>query len=79
MARVERPLISTNQIARNHELGLSSLHTRGQSPKAVALQNAYMAIFFDQRGILLKEVWVGQEWKPKLWLRIIDFFHNKIN
>ncbi len=46
--KVERPLISTNQIARNHGFGLSTLHTRGQSPKAVALQNAYMATLFDQ-------------------------------
>jgi hypothetical protein len=30
------------------------LHTRGQSPKAVALQNAYVAILFDQCNGLLK-------------------------
>jgi hypothetical protein len=34
--KVERLSISTNPIARN------------QSPKAVALQNAYMATLFDQ-------------------------------
>jgi hypothetical protein len=27
--KVERPLISTNHIARNQEFGLSTLHTRG--------------------------------------------------
>jgi hypothetical protein len=48
--------ISTNQSARNHEFGLSTLHTRGQSPKAIALQNAYMAILFIQYDELLKEV-----------------------
>jgi hypothetical protein len=66
---VERPSFSTNQIARNQDYGLSTLHIRGQSPKAVAFQNARMAIFFDQGDGLLKEAWVGQEWKPKLWLR----------
>jgi hypothetical protein len=32
--------------------------TRGQSPKAVALQNAYMAILCDQGDGLSEEVWV---------------------
>ena len=33
-------------------------HTRGPSPKAVALKNAYMAVLFDQDNGLSKEVWV---------------------
>ena len=52
--KVERPSVSTNQIARNHGFGLSTLHTRGQSPKAVDLQNAYMATLFDQGDGLLR-------------------------
>jgi hypothetical protein len=49
-------LVSTNHIARYQEFGLSTLHTKGQSPEAVALQNAYMAIFFYQGDGLSEEV-----------------------
>jgi len=53
------------------KFGFSTLHVRGQSSKAVALQNAYMVVFFDrsfdQSDGFLKEVWVGQECKPKWW------------
>ena len=59
-------LISTDQVARNQELGCSILHTRGQSPKVAAI---YMAILFDQDDGLSKEVCVGKEWKSKLWWR----------
>jgi hypothetical protein len=59
--KVERLSISTNKIARNQEFSLSTLHTRGQSPKAIALQNAYMAILSNQGDKLSKEVWVGHE------------------
>ena len=52
----------------------STLHTKGQSPKAIVLQNAYMTILFDQGNGLSKEVWVGQEWKPKMWSRGHQFF-----
>ena len=52
--KVERPSIFTNQIARNHGFGLSTLHSRGQSPTAVTLQNAYVAVLFDQGDGLLK-------------------------
>ena len=45
--KVERPLIFTDLIARNQKVGLSTFHTRGQSPKAVALRNAYMVVLFD--------------------------------
>jgi hypothetical protein len=38
--KVKRPSISTSHIARNQEFGLSTLHTRGQSPKAVGIENA---------------------------------------
>jgi hypothetical protein len=67
--KVKRLPISTIDIARNQEFDFSILHTRGQSPKAIALQNAYIAILFYQGDGLSKEVWVAQEWKPKLWLR----------
>jgi hypothetical protein len=40
--KVERPSISTNQIARNRKSDLSTLHTRGQSPKAVAILKVFM-------------------------------------
>ena len=50
-------------------VGLLTLRTRGQSPQDSVLQNAYMAIAFDQGDGLSKEVLVGQEWKPKLWTR----------
>ena len=59
--KVERPSISTNQIVRNRAFNLSTLHTKGQCPKVVALQNAYMTILFDQGDGLLKEGWVGQK------------------
>jgi hypothetical protein len=62
---------------RNQVFGLSTLHTRGQSPKVVPLQHAYMAVFFDQGEGLSKEVWVAQEWKPKLWLRGHRIFFHK--
>ena len=62
--KVKRPSIFTDQIARNHEIGLSTLHTRRQVPKTVAIQNAYVAILFDQGDGLSKEVRVGWEWKP---------------
>jgi hypothetical protein len=35
--KAKRPSISTNQIARNQEVGLSTLHTRGQSPKTITI------------------------------------------
>jgi hypothetical protein len=40
VAEGQEAVESTNQIARNQEYGPSSLHIRGQSPKAIALQNA---------------------------------------
>jgi hypothetical protein len=43
----------------NQGFSLSILHTRGQSSKVAALQNAYMAILFDQGDGLSKDVWVG--------------------
>ena len=67
--QVERLLIFTNLMTRNQEFGLSTLHTRGQSLKAIAIYNAYMVVLFDQGDKLLKEVWVGHDWKPKPWSR----------
>jgi hypothetical protein len=57
--KVERLSISTNQIAGNEEFGLSTLHSRGQSPEVAALRNTYMAILLDQGNELSKEVLVG--------------------
>jgi len=56
-----RRSISTNEITRNHEFGLLTPHTRGQSPKAVILHGNTFDPSFDQNNILSKEVWVGQE------------------
>jgi len=59
---------SSITFARNQEFDLSNLHTRGQRPKAMALQNVYIATLFDPRfdksdGLSkeVKEVWVRQE------------------
>jgi len=46
-----------------------TLHTQGQSPKAVTFQNAYMTTLFDQSNGLLKEFYVEQEWKSKVQLK----------
>jgi len=35
-------------ITRNQVFGLSTLHTRDQSPKTITLQNAFIKIFFNQ-------------------------------
>ena len=55
MADVERPSIFTNHFARNQEFGFLTLQTKVQSPKHIALQDVYMAIFFDQSDGFLKE------------------------
>jgi hypothetical protein len=36
-----------------------------------------MALLFDQGDELSKEVWVGQEWKPKLWSRGCQLIFTK--
>ena len=77
--KVERPSVSTTQIATNQDFGLSTLRTRGQSQKAVAIWNVYMAVHgmtkvTDSR----KEVWVRWEWKPELWSRGCRYFCHKI-
>jgi len=58
-------LIFSNPITRNLEFCLSTLYTKSQNPKAVTLQNDYVALLFDQNKGLSKEVWARQEWKPK--------------
>jgi len=58
------------KLPRNQEFGFFTLHTRGQSPKVIALQNSentYMALGFDQSDKLSKEVWIREESKLKLW------------
>ena len=62
--KIETPSIPTNDIARNHEFGLLTLHTSRQNRKTEGL---YIATLFDQGERLSKELWVGHEWKPKLW------------
>ena len=59
------------------EFNLLTLDTRGQSPKPAALQNAYVAILFNQGDGLPKEVWVCHEWEPKLWSRGCRLFFYK--
>jgi hypothetical protein len=62
--KFERPSIFHQSDGDNQEFGLSTPLTTGQSSKAFALQNAYMAVLFDHGDGLLKEVWVRQEWNP---------------
>jgi hypothetical protein len=71
--KVERLLISTNHVARHQEFGLSALHTKAkvQRPTQFKIQ------LFDEGDELSKEVWVGQEWKLKLWSRCRRFFPIK--
>jgi len=59
--KVERPSVSTNQISRNPKFGLSTLHTMGKSPPAMALQSAYMVALFDQNDGLSRRVWVEEK------------------
>ena len=69
--KVERPSISTNQIARHQEFGLSTLRTKVKVQKPSQFK---MLTFWRRGDNLSKEVWVGREWKPKLWLRGCRFF-----
>ena len=46
----------------------STLEAKVQRPQ-LALQNTCMAVFFHQGDGLLKDFWVGHEWKPKIWSR----------
>jgi hypothetical protein len=57
---------------------LSTIHTRGQSPKAIALQNAYMAILFLPRRRTLEGGlgWIGME-TQNMVQRSSIFFHKK--
>jgi hypothetical protein len=75
--KVKRPLIFTNQIARNQEFGLSTLHTRSQSPKVVALQNAYMAILFDEGDGLSKKGWSNRNGNSTYDREAVDIFSFK--
>jgi len=47
MAKGREAVNSTNKIGKNQDFNLLTLHTRGQSPKSVTLQIAYMVVFFD--------------------------------
>ena len=78
--KVEKPSISTNQIGGNQEFDLLTLHTRGQTPKVIALQNAYMAIFCLRRWQTL-EGSLGHAWmetQTKVESRSIFSIKNKI-
>jgi hypothetical protein len=57
--------ISINQIARNQEFSLSTLHTMAK----VQRPPKFKILLFEEGDGLSKKVWVGREWKPKLWLR----------
>jgi hypothetical protein len=67
------------RLQETDNFGLSTLHTGGQSPKAVALQNTYMAIFVDQGDGFSKEVWgsdgIGN---PNYGREALDLFFIKI-
>ena len=47
---VRIPPIILQESPKDVAFGLSTLHTKGKSPKAVAFQNAYMATLFDHFG-----------------------------
>jgi len=51
MAKVEKSL-----MARNQEFGLSTVHSRSQSLKVVALKNVHMGALCDQSDGVVKEV-----------------------
>jgi hypothetical protein len=70
----------TNQIIRNQEFGLSTLHTRGgQSFKAIALQNAYIAIpfFFIKTIDSRKKFGSIRNEKPNYGLEVVNFYIKK--
>jgi hypothetical protein len=69
--------ISTNPSASNQQFGLSTLHTRGQSPKATALQNAYMAVFVDHGDGFSKEVWSDKNESPNYGQEAVHGFSLK--
>jgi hypothetical protein len=77
--KAERLSIPTNQIARNQEFSLSTLHTRGQSPKVVALQNAYMGnTFLPRRRTLEGSLgWIGMETQNMIEKPSIFFIKKK--
>ena len=72
--KVKRPLITTNQSARNQEFGLSNLQimTKVQRPSQYKL-----ITFFVEGDELLVEVWVGREWKPNYGEEAVWFFALK--
>jgi hypothetical protein len=53
------------ELGRNQEFGLSTLHTMAK----VQRPSHFEMITFEEGDKLSKEVWVGREWKPKLWSR----------
>ena len=71
--------IFTNHIVRNQEFSLLTLHTRGQSPKVVALQNVHMAVFFLPRRRTLKGSLgrAGMKTETMVERPFILFFHKK--
>ena len=76
MAKVKRLSIPTNQIAKNREFGLPTLRNLGQSPKAVPLPNAYMAMFFLTKVTESRRKF-GSAWNgnPNEGREAIEFFH----
>jgi hypothetical protein len=67
-------LISTNQIARNLEFGLSTLHTKGQSPKAVAILSAYMAILLTKAADSQRKFGFDVNGNPNFGREAVKFF-----
>jgi len=64
-SNVEKSTISTNQIAKNQEFNLSTLHTKGQSPKVIVLHSInFWDEFWPKRQTFEGSLgWIGIETK----------------
>jgi hypothetical protein len=77
--KIERLSISTNQVARKQEFGLSTLHTRGQSPKARRSPKCLYGRIFWPRWWTL-EGSLGRIWmKTQTMVEMLIFFIKKWN
>jgi hypothetical protein len=72
--KVKRLSIPTNYIARNQEFSLLTLHIRGQSPKVVALQTAYMAILLTTEMDSQMKFGSHRNENPNFGREIVDLF-----
>jgi len=58
-------LVSTNQIAWNHDFGVWALHSRDQCLEVFIVENGYMKALLDHSNRFLKEV--GRNFCPRIW------------